>query len=567
MINNELAQFVKEAFLQKGYDLNGTEIRVTESNLPNLCDYQCNNAFEIAKKAHKNPFEIAFEISEILNENKKIFSKAEAYKPGFINLTLSEEFLNKNLNNMFNKEKFGFEMPEKQKLFVVDYGGPNIAKPLHVGHLRSPVIGESLKRIIQYEGHKTISDIHFGDFGLQIGMVIFGLKERGLRPTDITLELLTELYPQINSRAKEDLELNKICADITKQLQDGNKEYREYWKVIRKISAEDILSLYKYLGISFDLYEGESNAYDYIDDLTKLLNEKNLIETSNGAKIIEIKEPTDSKEFPPLIYQKSNGAYLYGTTDMATVYERVKLFNPDHIIYIADLRQQLHFLQFFRAIAKTGIIKLEQLEFHGLGTVNDINGQPLKTRAGGTPKLKDLLKDVKEVLKANKEILEQAKEEDVDKIVNAVIKFADLQNNRERDYIMDLERFSKIDGKTGPYILYSYLRIKKLIETYEKLDIKEIKTSSYNGSERKLKLQLVKLEANFKKSFKERRPNYIADYIYELCCNLNSFYEQNRFNDMNNESKINSWLFEIKLSLKILKEMLHLLIIEIPSKM
>ncbi|MDD3397233.1 MAG: arginine--tRNA ligase, partial [Clostridia bacterium] len=386
MINNELAFFVKKAFLQKGYDLNNTEIRVIESNLPSVCDYQCNSSFEIAKKERKNPFDIALEIAEILNDNKNLFSKAEAYKPGFINLTLSEEYLNKVINDMFNKEKFAFEKPAKKQLFVIDYGGPNIAKPLHVGHLRSPVIGESLKRIIQYEGHKVISDIHFGDFGLQIGMIIYGLKERELKPADITLEMLNEIYPQINSKAKTDKDLNNICAEITKELQDGNKEYNEYWKAIRKISAEDILKLYKYLDISFDLYEGESNAYEYINDLTKLLNEKNLIQISNGAKIIEIKLPNDSKEFPPLIYQKSNGAYLYGTTDMATVYERVQLFNPDHIIYIADLRQQLHFLQFFRAISKTGIIKLDMLEFHGFGTVNDISGQPLKTREGNTPK-------------------------------------------------------------------------------------------------------------------------------------------------------------------------------------
>jgi len=252
---------------------------------------------------------------------------------------------------------------------------------------------------------------------------------------------------------------------------------------------------------------------------------------------------------------------------MATVYERVQLFNPDHIIYIADLRQQLHFLQFFRAISKTGIIKLDMLEFHGFGTVNDISGQPLKTREGNTPKLEDLLNDVKDILIENKEILEVAKDEDVDKIVNSVIKFADLQNNRERDYIMDLDRFSKIDGKTGPYILYSYLRIKKLIDDFENFSINKINTISYNESERKLKLQLIKLEINFLKSFKERKPNFIAEYIYDLCCNLNSFYEMNRFNDVNNESKLGSWLFEMKLSLKILKEMLRLLVIDIPSKM
>lgn len=566
MVIEELTIYVKNAFLEKGFDLKNFDIKVTESNLPNVCDYQCNSAFELGKKLKRNPFEIAIEIAEILNKDKNIFLKVEAFKPGFINLTLSENYLNKILNKMSCSEKFGFKKPKKQELFFLDYGGPNIAKPLHVGHLRSPIIGESLKRIIQFEGHKTKSDIHFGDFGLQIGMVIFGLKERGLKPADITLELLNEIYPSINLRAKTDKEINKICAEITKQLQDGNQEYAEYWKVIRKISADDILKLYKFLDISFDFYDGESNAYEYINDLTNLLNEKKLIQISDGAKIIDISKPDDSKQLPPLIYQKGNGAYLYGTTDMATVFKRVKLFNPDRLIYIADSRQQLHFLQFFRAISKTDIIELENLEFHGFGTVNDINGQPLKTRDGDTPKLEDFFKDIKEILISNKEVLETAEQEDFDKIVNSVIKFADLQNNRERDYIMDLERFSKIDGKTGPYILYSYLRINKLIKNNKIADVK-ITSTSYNEIERKLKLHLIKLETYFKKSFKERKPNYLADYIYDLCCILNSFYEINRFNDLQNESKLSSWLFEIKLALKILKEMLKLLIIEIPSKM
>ena len=431
VIKTEINKAIKQAF-----DLDFLS-NVHISNIENI-DYQCDDCFSLAKILHKAPNIIAEEIVSIFEKEeylKDIFEQISC-KNGFVNFVLSEKFIKNELDKISLDEKLGVEKPQKPELFFFDYGGPNIAKPLHVGHLRSPIIGESVKRIISFAGHKTISDVHFGDFGLQIGEVIFGLKEKNIKKEDITLELLNEIYPEINARIKIDEALNKECAEITKQLQEGNKEYLEYFKIIREISSKDILRIYDYLDVHFDLLKGESDSYAYIDKLTKILNERHLLTESNGAKVIDIKKETDKKELPPLIFQKSNGAYLYGTTDMATVLERKENFDIDHILYFADIRQELHFTQFFRACEKAGIVKENQLEFYGFGTVNGVDGKPYKTREGKSPSLDSLFVEVKNMLKQNKE-MDLEKESDLDEIVNSVIKFADLQNNYEKDYIFD----------------------------------------------------------------------------------------------------------------------------------
>ncbi len=559
-IQNLIKQHIKQTF---DTDFLPNVHISTQANV----DYQCDDCFLLAKTLHKSPIQIAEKIVESLNENqtaKDCFEQISC-KNGFINFVLSESFLNLQLNYVNSDEKFGVKMPKKPELFFFDYGGPNIAKPLHVGHLRSPIIGESVKRIVAFAGHKTLSDVHYGDFGLQIGEVIYGLKERNIKKEDITLSLLNEIYPNINARIKVDENLNKTCAEITKQLQEGNKEYLEYFKIIRDISGNDIKRIYKYLDVNFDYYYGESDSYNYIPKLTKILNEKNLLISSNGAKVIDISKETDKKELPPLIFQKSNGAYLYGTTDMATVLERVNDFNPDHIVYFADIRQDLHYTQFFRAVDKANIIDENKLEFHGFGTVNGIDGKPYKTREGKSPSLDSLFCEVKDLLLKNKQ-MDLENESDIDEIVNSVIKFADLQNNYEKDYIFDLEKFSKLEGKTGPYVLYSYCRFNKILKKFE-ASKNSFEKPSKNKFERDIKLKILNFAPSFSRAFIERKPSIIADYIFDLCLKLNLFYENNRLLSEENKEYLNGWISLIELSLKILKQSLNLLVINTIERM
>lgn len=522
-------------------------------------DFQCDDCFLLAKTLHKSPMIISETIVQKLSENnlaKQCFEQISC-KNGFINFVLSEKFLNEQLSKISNDKKFGVENPKNSELFFFDYGGPNIAKPLHVGHLRSPIIGESVKRIVNFAGHKTLSDVHFGDFGLQIGEVIFGLKERNIKKEDITLEILNEIYPNINSRIKVDENLSITCAEITKQLQKGNEEYLEYFEIIKKISGDDIKRIYRYLDVNFDFYYGESDSYRYIPKLTEILNNRNLLVESDGAKIIDISKESDKKELPPLIFQKSNGAYLYGTTDMATVLQRVEDFNPNHIVYFADIRQDLHYTQFFRACDRAKIINENQLEFHGFGTVNGTDGKPYKTREGKSPSLDSLFCEVKQMLVKNKQ-MDLENESDLDEIVNSVIKFADLQNNYEKDYIFDLEKFSKLDGKTGPYVLYSYCRFNRILSKFETSHF-GFKKSSKNNFERDIKLKILSFAPSFARAFSERKPSVIADYVFDLCLKLNLFYENNRLLNEDNKEFLDDWLSLIDLSLRILKQSLNLL--------
>lgn len=543
-------------------------LKVHFSNRPEICDFQCDDAFSLAKVLHKAPFVIGEEIINAIKTREDFdyyFEKVEVVN-GFINFTLSEKFICENLCKINEDDKFGYEVTSKPELYFFDYGGPNVAKPLHVGHLRSPIIGESVKRIVEFTNNKVLSDVHLGDYGLQIGEVIYGLKEKNIPLDKISLDLMKEIYPNMSKRIKEDEKLNEICANITKELQEGNEEYQEYFKVIKKISVGDIKRIYDYMDISFDFYNGESDAYQSIPTLTKILEKRNLLKQSEGAKVIDISKEGDKKELPPLLYQKSNGAYLYGTTDMATVYDRVKNYNPDHILYFADLRQNLHFTQFFRAISKCEVIDEEKLEFHGFGTVNGVDGKPYKTRDGKTPQLDDLFKQVKDLLQKNKQ-MDLENESDLDKIVNSVIKFADLQNNYEKDYIFDLEKFSKTEGKTGPYILYSYVRLNKVLERFENSFEKKLLDKSKNGIERDIKIKLLSFSKIIEKAFVERKPNYVADFVYDLSTKLNLFYETNRMTDEKNKEYFSSWLYLISLSLRMLKTALSLLVIDVPKKM
>ena len=564
-----IIEYIEEKLQKVLNDLNyDLQAKIIVSNRKELCDYQFDGCFAYAKIARKSPYEISEEIvSKFLEiyKDEEDFSEVEAVKPGFINFTLSNKFINERLKDMFYKEKFNIHMPEKKKI-IIDYGGPNIAKPLHVGHLRSAIVGESIKRILKYFGHDVIGDVHLGDYGLQIGQVIYGLQKENIAKEDITIEILDEIYPKMSALCKEDEQVKERCAEITKELQDGNAEYQEYFKIIREVSGKDILKIYEYLDVHFDLWYGESDAYPYIDKVTEELNKKNLLTTSNGAKIVEVSKPEDELEIPPLIYQKSNGAYLYGTTDLGTIYERIEDFHPDNMIYITDMRQRLHFKQLFRVCEKLGYTDMITFEHLGFGTVNGSDGKPFKTRAGSAPKLDSLFKETKNAFLTSNPKNDNMTEEDLDILVNAIIKFADLQNNREKDYIFDLNKFSEVVGKTGPYILYTYLRIASILEKETEtceLEEKDI----YNKEDRDLRIKLLDLENTLKYSYSTRLPSVLANYLYDLCVNMNAFYEKNHINNLEDKKKKESWLFVLNLGNKVIKEMLALLSIKIPKKM
>ena len=544
------------------------KLRVIKSNRPDLCDYQCDEVFKLTKIYHKSPIEIGEEIVNELNtlENfSDYFDKVEFCRPGFINLTISNNLINDSLKAMNNNPKFNLNMPEKIDTYVIDYGGPNIAKPLHVGHMRPAIVGESIKRIIDYVGHKTISDVHLGDIGLPIGEVIYACLRDNVKVEDITLEYLNKVYPEMSALIKVDEEVKEKCASIIKDVQE-KRNYLDYWMKICEVSCNDIKRLYKYLDISFDYWYGESDAYDYIPKVKNYLIERDLLKESQGAKVVFINKDTDKIEYPPLIFEKSNGAYLYESSDLGTIYQRMEDFNPDHILYVTDARQAMHFEQVFRVCEISGMNKDTNLIHLPHGTINGLDGKPYKTRSGDTPKLDELFKEVKEIFISKKESNKDMKEEDINKIVNAILKFADLQNSRDRDYIFDINKFSETTGKTGPYILYTYLIMNKIVEKYN-TSINNISNKIYNNYDRELRIELLNFDNSVMNSFKEFKPNYIAEYIYNLCVLMNSFYQNNHVSNLEDKEKLNDWVSVIKLANNIIKEVLSLLMIDIPTEM
>lgn len=563
MILNTLNNILNNVLKELNYEI---DTPVIKSNRPELCDYQFDGVFKLASIYHKNPVEIGEDIVSKINELDNFndyFKEVTFVKPGFVNMKISDKLINKILVKMNDNPKFNIEQ-HNDLTFVLDYGGPNIAKPLHIGHLRSPIIGEAIRRIINFKGYKTISDVHLGDYGLQIGQVIYGIKRDNKNIDDIDLEYLENIYPEISKLCKENEEIKKECEEITKDLQFGNEEYHKYYEVIKEISGNDIKRIYDYLDIKFDLWYGESDAYEkYMDKAFNKIDSQNLFTKSEGALVVDIKEDTDKKEIPPLIFRKSNGAYLYSSADVATILQREEDYKPDYILYVVDNRQSMHFEQVFRTVKKAGISDAN-LEFLGFGTVNGIDGKPYKTRDGSAPKLDSLFNEVKDLFISKKPENKDMSKEDIDIIVNAIIKFADLQNNREKDYIFDTQKFSDVVGKTGPYILYTYLRINKIIENKETTTLNDI---VYNDYDRNLRLKLLELESVINEAFKYRMPSYIADYLYNLCVIVNSFYQNNHVNNEQDIEKQENYVYVLKLTNKIIKAMLNILAIDIPSVM
>ena len=585
-LTDYMAEELSAAFEKAGYDSSYGKVGV--SNRLDLCEYQCNGAMAGAKAYKKAPFMIADDVVGNLADSK-VFSMKEMVKPGFINLKVSEEFLADYLKEMEKDEKLGADTAKEPKTIVIDYGGPNVAKPLHVGHLRSAIIGESIKRIGRFVGHKVIGDVHLGDWGLQMGLIITELKHRqpelvyfddsytGEYPAEapFTISELEEIYPCASGKSKEDEAYRQEALEATHLLQQGKPGYMALWNHIMSVSVTDLKRNYANLNVSFDLWKKESDAQPYIPDMVEMMKEKGFAYEDQGALVVDVKEETDTKEIPPCMLLKSDGASLYTTTDLATIVERMKLFQPDEILYVVDKRQELHFIQVFRCARRTGLVKEDtRLSFLGFGTMNGKDGKPFKTREGGVMRLENLIADIDEEMFTK--IVENRSVRDKDardtaKIVGlAAIKYGDLSNQATKDYIFDVDRFTSFEGNTGPYILYTIVRIKSILNRYVEaggnLEAGEILPAS-NGSEKNLMLQLSGFGSMIESAFEEKAPHKICAYIYEVSNAFNSFYHETKILSEENQAQKESYIRLLQLTKRVLETSIDLLGFEAPDKM
>ncbi|MBQ2608788.1 MAG: arginine--tRNA ligase [Butyrivibrio sp.] len=582
-----ISKEVGDAFEKAGYD---RELgRVTISNRPDLCEYQCNGAMAGAKKYGKAPFMIADDVAANLAGNE-MFEKVESVKPGFLNIIVSGDFARSYIVKMLHEKHMGVTMPGHEPTYIIDYGGPNVAKPLHVGHLRSAVIGESIKRILRYTGNKIIGDVHLGDWGLQMGLVITGLKERkpdlcyfdpdytGAFPKEapFTVSELEEIYPAASKKSKEDEEFKAAAMEATKLLQDGYKPYRALWHHILNVSVEDLKKNYNKLGVSFDLWKGESDAHVAIPDMVEYMKSKGYAHESQGALVVDVAEETDTKEIPPCMILKSDGASLYNTTDLATIRQRMDEVHPQGIIYVVDKRQELYFTQVFRCARKTKLVMPEtELHFVGFGTMNGADGKPFKTREGGVMRLENLIAEIDEkmfarIKEGNPEISDEEAKDTAHKVAVSAIKYGDLSNQPSKDYIFDIDKFTSFEGDTGPYILYTMVRIKSILKKYEEVggNTKEAKLGNPDSDAMKnLMLLLTRFADSVESAAKDLSPNRICAYIYDLSNAFNSFYHGTRILAETDEYKKESYIALLAITLKILETGIDLLGFSAPERM
>ena len=584
---------VTKAFTECGYD--AKYAKVTLSNRPDLCEYQCNGAMAAAKEYKKAPFMIADEVVEKLAANP-IFAMAESVKPGFLNLKIDEAYLADYVAKMQEDDgRFGCEKTEAPKTIMIDYGGPNVAKPLHVGHLRSAIIGESVKRIGKFMGHNVIGDVHLGDWGLQMGLIITELKQRrpelvyfddtytGEYPEEapFTISELEEIYPTASKKSKEDEAYKEAAMQATFELQHGKRGYQALLKHILNVSVTDLKRNYANLNVSFELWKGESDAQPYIPDMVQKMKDDGFAYISDGALVVDVKEETDTKEIPPCMILKSDGASLYNTTDLATMVWRMKDYNPDELIYVVDKRQELYFTQVFRCARKTGIVKPEtELKFLGFGTMNGKDGRPFKTRDGGVMRLEHLISGINEEMLAKIQENQKTKEnlgisteeaENTAKMVAlAAIKYGDLSNQASKDYIFDIDRFTSFEGNTGPYILYTIVRIKSILNKYHGLgkdDSGAVIEAAHSKSEKDLMLELSKFNAVMESAFEETAPHKICSYIYDLANAFNSFYHGTKIMSEENETVQKSYIRLLELTKSVLETCIDVLGFSAPERM
>ncbi len=584
---------VTKAFTECGYD--AKYAKVTLSNRPDLCEYQCNGAMAAAKEYKKAPFMIADEVVEKLAANP-IFAMAESVKPGFLNLKIDEAYLADYIVKMQEDEgRFGCEKTTAPKTIMIDYGGPNVAKPLHVGHLRSAIIGESVKRIGKFMGHNVIGDVHLGDWGLQMGLIITELKLRrpelvyfddaytGEYPVEppFTISELEEIYPTASKKSKEDEAYKEAAMQATFELQHGKRGYQALLQHILNVSVTDLKRNYANLNVSFELWKGESDAQPYIPDMVQKMKDDGFAYISDGALVVDVKEDTDTKEIPPCMILKSDGASLYNTTDLATMVWRMKDYNPDEMIYVVDKRQELYFTQVFRCARKTGIVKPEtELKFLGFGTMNGKDGKPFKTREGGVMRLEHLISGINEEMLAKIQENQKTKEnlgisteeaENTAKMVAlAAIKYGDLSNQASKDYIFDIDRFTSFEGNTGPYILYTIVRIKSILNKYHALGKDEtgaVIEAAHSKSEKDLMLELSKFNAVMENAFEETAPHKICSYIYDLANAFNSFYHGTKIMSEENETVQKSYIRLLELTKAVLETCIDVLGFAAPERM
>ena len=577
---------VKEAFTKAGYEEKFARVNV--SNRPDLCEYQCNGAMAAAKTYKKAPIMIANDVVAFLKENE-LFSMAEAVNPGFINLKIAPAFLTKFLNEMQADENLSIEKEKAPKTIIIDYGGPNVAKPLHVGHLRSAIIGESIKRMGRFLGHKVIGDVHLGDWGLQMGLIITELKKRspelvyfddsfeGDYPEEapFTVSELEEIYPAASAKSKEDEAYKNEALEATLQLQQGKRGYRALWNHIMKVSVEDLKKNYSKLHVDFDLWMGESDADRYIPDMVDYLKKNNYAYVDQGALVVDVKEESDTKEIPPCMILKSDGASLYNTTDLATIVQREEDYHPDEIIYVVDKRQELHFVQVFRCAKKAKMVEEKTaLSFVGFGTMNGKDGKPFKTREGGVMRLESLIAEIEEEMYkkiTDNRTVEEEEAKETAKIVGlSAIRYGDLSNQASKDYIFDVDRFTSFEGNTGPYILYTIVRIKSILNKYQ-AEGKEAAgltmTAAKSDSEKALMLEVAKYNEVIENAYEELAPHKICAYIYELSNAFNRFYHETKILSEEDETKKKSYIALLNLTKEVLEECIDMLGFKAPERM
>ena len=576
----------EKAFEQNEYDKKLGKVVV--SNRPDLCQYQCNGAMAGAKLYHKAPIMIANQVVESLQDNE-MFESVEAVMPGFINIKLNSEFVAKYLNDMKEADKYGCENKAPETI-VIDYGGANVAKPLHVGHLRSAVIGESVKRIERFMGNKVISDVHLGDWGLQMGLIITELECRkpdlvyfdesytGEYPEEapFTISELEEIYPCASAKSKVDEEFKEKAHQATLKLQSGYAPYTAIWKHIMKGSVEDLKKNYGNLNVDFDLWKGESDAQPYIPGLIQDLIDKKLAYESQGALVVDISKEDDTKELPPCIVRKSDGAALYATSDLATIIQREQDYKPNHYIYVADKRQELHFTQVFRVSKKANIVdENTKMEFLGFGTMNGKDGKPFKTRDGGVMRLESLIaqinKAVYDKIMENRTVSEEEANNTAKIVGLAALKYGDLSNQASKDYIFDIDRFASFEGNTGPYILYTIVRIKSILEKYkaesgnEDVNFPVINTD--NGSQMQLMLEVAKFNEIIENAAEELAPHKICSYVYDLSNAFNRFYHETKILAEEDQTKKAGYIALINLTINVLEQCIDLLGFSAPDRM
>lgn len=577
-----ISEHVSSAFLAAGYE--SSYGRATVSNRPDLCEYQCNGAMPAAKAYHKAPIQIANDVAVQLRDDAA-FSEVQAAAPGFLNLRLAPAFLAKYLEQTRTAPRFGVARDPKAGTVVVDYGGANVAKPLHIGHLRSAIIGESIKRIQHFFGNETVGDTHLGDWGLQMGLVIAALQDQqpelcyfdeaytGEYPVEppFTISDLERIYPAASARSKEDEAFARRAHDATYELQQERPGYMALWKHIMAVSKADLRKNYDKLGVSFEVWLGESDAQPYIPPMLEEMRQSGLLVESEGAQVIEVQEPTDTKEVPPCIIMKSDGATLYATTDLATIRQRMETWKPDRILYVVDKRQSLHFEQVFRAARKAGLVQPEtELRHIGYGTMNGKDGKPFKTRAGGVMRLETLINEITDFVRAKVEENKLVTGDDVAdttaKIALAALKYGDLMNAPTKDYIFDMDRFAAFEGNTGPYILYTIVRIKSILGRYgawEELPI----TAPETPEAKDLMLALTRLPDALELAYRDCAPNVICAYIYELAGFANKFYHETRILTEEDAEKQKGYIALIGLTKRVLETCIDLLGFEAPEKM